>query len=178
MENLEQFISKHRSSFDNEEPLPGHFERFSKRLNAKIPSKKPNLFLVASAAAIAGLLITGGISLMLSYNSLGSFNNGNMALGLSPEVSRIDEYYKSQIDKKHEIINGLITSDKNNFGEDITKTLNELGEGYNIMLNDISTTPNNERAAYALTIHYQARLEVMETIIYKLQNVTKSNQAY
>jgi len=101
-----------------------------------------------------------------------------MALGLSPEVSRIDEYYKSQIDKKHQIINGLITNDNNNFGEEIIQTLNELGEGYSNMLNDISSTPNNERAAYALTIHYQARLEVMETIIYKLQNVTKSNQAY
>jgi hypothetical protein len=178
MEKLEQYISKNRGSFDNEEPLPGHFERFSKKLNAKIPSKKPNLFLVASAAAIAGIIITAGVSLMLSYANMGIINQNGMASNLSPEVSRIDEYYKNQIDKKYQIINGLITSDMKPFEDEINQTLNELGEGYNLMLNDISTTPNNERAAYALTIHYQARLEVMETIIYKLSNVTKLNYTY
>lgn len=179
MDKLKIFFEKNRDSFFADEPLPGHMDRFRSKLNAQIPTKKPNLFLVASAAAVAGIIVTAGLSLLINYSSIGLLNQTNIAsANLSPEVSQIDDYYKVQVSKKQEVITKLISGDKQPLGNEINKTLNELGEGYKNMLNEISTTPGNDRAAYVLTLHYQAKLDAMEKIIYRLQNVSSITQTY
>lgn len=179
MEKLEQFISRNRSTFDNEEPLPGHFERFKQKMSPKIVTKKPNIFLVASAAAIAGLIITAGLSMMLTYRSMNVMQTKDMAVtNMSPEVSQIDDYYRNQVEKKSLVINSMITEGMEPLEVEINQTLDELNEGYNTIINDISITPNSERAVYALTLYYQAKLETMELIIFKLSNINKLNVVY
>lgn len=179
MEKLEKYISANRGSFDSEEPLPGHLEKFRNKLNFAAPVKRTNLFLVASAAAIAGIIVTAGISLLLTYTGLQQINGRDqVSINLSPEVTRIDEFYKIQVSKKQEEINVLIGSSSNPWGDEIYKTLNDLGEGYTNIMNDISNSPNEDRAVYALTLHYQAKLEAMQQIIYKLKNVSMLNMNY
>ena len=74
MEKLEKFIRSNKSSFDGEEPLPGHFERFRQKLDTRIPVKKVNLFMVAAAAAITGLMLTGTLGILYNDPSLLNLN--------------------------------------------------------------------------------------------------------
>jgi len=171
MEKLSEYIKANRSNFDTNEPSEGHFDRFRSKLAFRVPEKRTNLFLVASAAAVAGIIIAASLTLLLTYSDIGAFNNFQLTgSNLSPEVTQIDEYYKKELLKKENIIYQLMaTSSQQN--DEITRTLFEMNVGNKNLLEDIASTPNNERAAYTIMLHYQAKLKAMEMIISKLQNI-------
>lgn len=72
MESLEKYIRKNHDSFDSKEPMEGHFNRFRQKLEARKPARKVNLFMVAAAAAIAGIILTGTLGLLFnsSYSDI------------------------------------------------------------------------------------------------------------
>jgi hypothetical protein len=68
MDPLKQYIEGNRHLFDDEEPAPGHFERFEQKMNAR-PVKRASMspwHLAAAAASIAAIFT---VSIMLMYLS-------------------------------------------------------------------------------------------------------------
>lgn len=177
MKSLESFINQNKHEFDTFEPSKGHFERFKQKLNAQKPLRKVNLWLVASAAAVAGIILTASMSLLLNLNGLSTpSESGLVAVNLSPEIIQIDEYYQYQVSQKQEAINKMMTGDMSSLENEISETLAELDEGYKSMLKEISLSPRPERAAFVLTSYYQTKLDILEGIIQKMQVVYSVEQ--
>jgi hypothetical protein len=133
--------------------------------------------LVASAAAVAGIILTASMSLLLNLNGFSKSNeSGLVAVNLSPEIIQIDEYYQYQVSQKQQVINKMMTGDLSPLENEISLTLAELDEGYKSMLNEISLSPRPERAAFVLTSYYQTKLDILEDIIQKMQVVYSVNQ--
>ena len=74
MESLEKYIRSNIDSFSEKEPMEGHFDRFRQKLETRKPARRVNLFMVAAAAAIAGIIVTGTLGLLVNGSSLNNFN--------------------------------------------------------------------------------------------------------
>lgn len=177
MEKLQAFILDNKQRFDTEEPPKGHLERFKAKLDAKSPARAVNLWLVASAAAVAGFILTASLSLLLNYNTLTApVGSGLVSVSLSPEIIQIDEYYQYQVNQRQQLISKMISGEASPMGNEIRKTLDELNSGYNDMIQDVSVSPRPERATFVLTRYYQVQLDVLEGIIAQIQTVKLINK--
>ena len=177
MKSLESFFQENRHEFDTFEPAKGHLERFKQKLNAQTPIRIVNVWLVASAAAVAGIILTASMSLLLNLNALSSpFGSDLVSVNLSPEIIQIDEYYQNQVSQKQQIINKMMTGDLSPLEKEISQTLAELDEGYKSMLKEVSMSPRPERTAFVLTRYYQTQLDVLEGIILRMQVVYSLNE--
>jgi len=177
MDKLKKYIHLHRQEFDVHEPAEGHFDRFKAKLMAQKPVKKVNLFLVASAAAVAGIFLTASLSLLINFNSFVNFGGTDLASnGLPSEIEQIDEYYRFRVNQKQQIITQMISDETSPMKNEISSTIADFDSNYKSLRNDISITPRQDRAAYVLTLYYQAQLEAMEQIIVRLENINMMNQ--
>jgi hypothetical protein len=179
MEKLDGFINKHRQEFDTGEPPKGHFERFKYKLDEQKPMRRLNLWLVGTAAAIAGVVLTGSLSLLLNLNGLTpQRESGLVSASMSPELIQIDEYYQHQVSQKQQIISKMLTGQMSPMELDIAKTLADLNSEYANMLTELSQNPRPERSAFVITRFYQSKIEVMEGMIAQLQDVYMLNQKF
>jgi hypothetical protein len=179
MKKLQDFIDQNRHRFDSEEPPLGHSERFRQRLEARIPSHKVNVWLVASVAAIAGLLLTASVSLMLNYSNISSpINNGLTTVNVNNEIFEIDEFYQHQLFVKQQEITTLMGPDEGVMAKDVNQTLNDMKESYKGVRQDIAFSPRPDNALFVLTRYYQTQLDILDGIISKMQNVYTLNQNF
>ncbi len=177
MDKLEAFITNNIAGFNSDEPSGEHLERFKTRLYAKPEAQTINLWLVAFAAAVGGVVLTATLSLLLNYNGLTPPRKSGLAsVNLSPEIIQIDEYYQQQVNKKQEVISMMMTGNLSSMEKEIGKTLRELNEGYGKMMNEIALSPRPERANFAITRYYQTQLDVLEGIILNLENMNTLKQ--
>jgi hypothetical protein len=177
MEKLDGFIKQNRHEFNSHEPPKGHFERFKAKLDARQPARRINLWLVGTAAAIAGIVLTGSLSLLLNLNGLTPpRESGLVSANLSPELIQIDEYYQQQVNQKQQIISNMITGKLSPMELEIAKTLADLNSEYTSMLKELSLSPRPDRSAFVITRFYQSKIEVMEGMIAQLQGVYTLNQ--
>jgi hypothetical protein len=171
MDKLRNYIESHRREFDNFEPSEGHFDRFKVKLMAKKPEKRINLYMVASVAAVAGIIVTAGLSLLLNFDKIVNLGKRDLvANNLSQEIVQIDEYYRYRVYQKQQMITDMISDEMSPMEEEISTTLAEFDKNYKNLRHDISESPRPDRAAYVLTLYYQTQLEVMEQFIIRLKD--------
>jgi hypothetical protein len=177
MKSLQTYFQENRQKFDTIEPPVGHFERFKAKLNNQKPLHKVNIWMVASAAAVTGIILTASVSLLLNFNGLtSSISSGILSASVTPEIIQIDEYYQHQVNEKQQLINKMMTGDLSPLEKEVSQTLDELNEGYKSMLNELSMNPRPERSAFVLTQYYQTQLDVLEGIISRMQSFNSLNQ--
>lgn len=177
METLKKYIRKNRDSFDEKEPLEGHFDRFKQRLEARKPAKKVNLFMVAAAAAVAGLILTGTLGILYNNSSLNRSNSNNLSLGvISPELKEVEDYYQSQINAKYNQIKSLKESSAPEIESEVNKTINDMDLGYYLLKKDLSNSPKQERIISAMIQQYQVRIDMLDQILKTLQNFSQINR--
>ncbi|MCD6597017.1 MAG: hypothetical protein J7L04_04985 [Bacteroidales bacterium] len=174
MSNLEKYIQENKESFENE-PLSGHFDRFSNKLDSLPAGKKISFFpRLMKVAAIAVLII---LSSLWTYEKVfQQTSKDGIALGdVSPEYKEVEQYYQYQINVKYGEMNSAHL-----FTDSIQKrmVLNELSEMdsiYNCMKKDLKTNPNDERVINAMIEHYRLKVEVMNNLLEQLQKL-QTNQ--
>jgi len=176
MESLKKYIRKNRDSFDEKEPLEGHFDRFRKKMENRKPTRKVNLFMVGAAAAIAGLILTGSLSLIYNNSALSNYNKNELSLSnISPELKEVESYYQSQINVRYNQINTLKEKSSPEVKAEINKTFSDMDLGYYILKKDLSQSPKQERIVSAMIEQYQARIEMLDQILRTLQYISKIN---
>jgi hypothetical protein len=177
MDKLRNYIESHRHEFDEFEPSEGHLDRFRAKLMAKKPARRVNLYLVASAAAVAGIIVTASLSLLLNFDKMINLGKRDLAANnLSQEIIQIDEYYRYRVYQKQQMITDMMSDQMSPMDEEISTTLAEFEKSYKNLRQDISESPRPDRAAYVLTLYYQTQLEVMEQFITRLKDINMLNQ--
>lgn len=176
METLKKYIRHNRDSFDEKEPLEGHFDRFKQKMEFRKPVRKVNLFMVGAAAAIAGLILTGSLSLVYNNSSLSKYSRNEISLSsISPELKEVESYYQGQINDRYDQINTLKENSSPEVKAEIVKTIVDMDKGYYTLQKDLSRSPKQERIVSAMIEQYQTRIEMLDQILRTLQNISKIN---
>ncbi len=174
-DELERLILNNRPSFQDEEPMEGHLERFEARLRkASKPSPKFNSGLILKIAAIVVFAL-----LALNQARIYFFSEKHETLSLgsiSPEYREVEFYYTNSIQSGMNQWNQLKKEGMISKSDEVMmqKEQAEFDEMYQKLLVDLKANPDDERVINAMLDYYQARMNVMALVINKLKEVKQS----
>jgi hypothetical protein len=179
MESLEKYIRSNIDSFDGKEPMEGHFDRFRQKMENRKPTRKVNLFLVAAAAAVAGIILTGTLGLLFNNSSIKNFNAPELTLSIiSPELKEVEDYYQSQIKTRYDQINALYKNSSPDLKSEVNKAISDMDLGYYLLKKDLTQNPKQERVISAMIQQYQVRVDMLDQILKTLEKVNSINDKH
>ncbi|NJL76369.1 MAG: hypothetical protein HC892_16475 [Saprospiraceae bacterium] len=166
-DSLEQFILDHKASFDVETPSLNNWHQIEKQLEQQ--ARKVRYLQVRKyvlmAAAIVGLLFTGGLigTFLMSTNEqvVAEVSLENIA----PELAETEVYYQQQIANKTKMLVAL---------QQDTSVLSDIKE-IDIFLEELKAelinTPKEtqELVIYNIIKSYQTKLEILERVLNAMQ---------
>ena len=178
-DELERLILNNQHSFQNEEPLEGHFERFEARLQkASKPTRKFDFQAVLKIAAIVvfALLVVNQARIWLTPEKKETLSLGS----ISPEYREVEFYYTNaiglrmtQLDKlKNE---GLISESEQKM---MQKEQKEFDQMYQKLLQDLKANPDDERVINAMLEFYESRMNITTLIINKLKEAKQQKNTH
>jgi hypothetical protein len=172
MKSLEKYIRSNIDSFDEKEPIEGHFDRFRQKMENRKPNRKVNLFMVAAAAAVAGIILTGTLGLLFNSSSLRNYNTRELTLSvISPELKEVEDYYQSQINTRYNQINALNKNSSPELKSEVIKAISDMDLGYYLLKKDLTQNPKQERVVNAMIQQYQVRVDMLDQILRTLEKV-------
>ena len=178
-DNIEEIILNNLKELNDYEPMEGHFERFQAKLNKQNRKKKITFSLVwkVAAAVVFVLLAVNQANIYFSpekQNENLAGNNSEFSLAsVSPEYKEVEFYYTNAISV------GLNQWNKLETGGFISETekelmnteLSEFDVRFKNLQTDLAANPNDERVINAMLEYYQAKLDIINMIVNKLQEV-------
>jgi hypothetical protein len=178
---IEEFILENRENFDTEEPPEGHFERFQSRLKEDSKGKRLNWHSIWRIAAITVFvfLAVNQARIWITPKTLQPVTLSS----ISPEYAEVEFYYTNAINTGINNLNsltraGVMTEEEN---EMIRQEFREYEKRYASIQEDLKANPNDERVINAMIGYYQSKLNIIEMILSKLQEVkqlkNKSHEA-
>lgn len=177
MEHFENFIRKHRRSFDDHhldtERLWSKIEQSLHEKEVKKISywRNPSYQIAASFLLLIGILISG--FLIYDIKREGPF----IAAPMEQELTKINLHYTATINhyrKRLEQHPGLSRNDK----EDFLRFLNRLDLEYNELEAELQNNVNNERVLEALVQNQKIRIELIENFLSQIKRSTKEKENY
>ncbi len=171
-DELERLILNNRHSFQDEEPMAGHFERFEAKLQkASKPNRRINLQLFFKVAAIV-------VFAFLAVNQARIYffpeKKETLSLGsISKEYREVEFYYTNSIQNEMKQWNtlkseGFVSEQEQQMMQNEQK---EFDQVYQKLLKDLKANPDDDRVINALLEYYQSRMNVISIITSKLQEV-------
>lgn len=168
MDELKDIISNNRSLFDVAEPSSAHFNKF-KDLLAQEPKTKASFtwLSILKVASVSILVILSSL-----YVGEHVFNLGkNISAYENEEYKEAKTYYvhqvNNQINQIEEMQNLLSPEQREVFVAEMT----DMDKMYKKLQKDLNTMPDDPRIIGALLSHYQMKIDILDRIIYDLQNV-------
>ncbi|MGA2824442.1 MAG: hypothetical protein ABSE72_13075 [Bacteroidales bacterium] len=175
MDKLEKFITENRESFDDAEPLAGHFSRFEEKLDQQKDHSgiaiDKNFFLKIAA----GLLILLTVSVYIfdfAANRISKNLSGEQRSALAPgEIQDAINYYDDAVSSKLGQINKLACCGQDtrkiySMASDEIKTLNANSAE---LQKTLSENPGNERIQAAIIQNQQMKEKVINQVVGKLK---------
>lgn len=171
-DELERLILNNRHFLQDEEPLDGHFERFEARLQKKSETKQGfnfRLYLRIAAMVVFALLLVNQARIYLYPEKKETLSLGS----ISPEYREVEFYYTNAIQlgiKQWENLKreGLVSESENQM---MQKEQEDFDLMYQKLQNDLKANPDDERVINAMLEYYQSRMNIINLIINKLQEI-------
>ncbi|HSH20067.1 MAG TPA: hypothetical protein VLA03_06425 [Draconibacterium sp.] len=177
-DNIEEIILNNLKELNDFEPKEGHFERFQAKLNSSQKKKKITFSIVwkVAAAIVFVLLAVNQVNIYFSPDSEGTFPATNSEFSLasvSPEYEEVEFYYTNAISVGLEQWNalqadGFISKEEQGL---LDTELTEFEVRYKNLQADLASNPNDERVINAMLEYYQTKLEIINMIVNKLEEV-------
>lgn len=159
-DHLEKFIENHRKGFDDKEPSAELWQNITKEL----PASKRRLWRNAKLSGIAASIM---LLLFVGFRLGQQSNSQPYAL----ELQEIEKYYNKEIgDRMTQVAN---------FGgvENLEDDLDQLDVVFKDLKEELihSKYGNNEKLVNALIENYKTKINVLETVLEKLNNNKEEN---
>jgi len=179
-DKIEEIILNNLEELNDNEPLEGHFERFEAKLKLQNKKKKINFSMVwkVAAAVVFVLLLTNQAYMYFSSNNLGllsknSTNSDFSLASISPEYEEVEFYYSNAIsvglNQWNELKSeGMVSEEEQNMMKNELNEFEDLQKG---LQSDLKANPHDERVINAMLEYYQTKLNVINLIVAKLQEV-------
>jgi hypothetical protein len=173
MKDIEQFIRKNLDVFSQDEPGPGHFDRFGKKLDQFHKKENENWFerhdlTLRFAAAILIFLVIGGLLFTGTFSNFRNiFSEKIMAADLPTELKEVMHYYNVITDTRVNQIEELAVSEEEaeRVKEMAMVELKELENNHKNLEKEFQKNPGNERIMHALVLNQQKKSEILDKII-------------
>ncbi len=177
-DELERLILNNRNSFEEDEPLEGHFERFEARLQkASKPTRKLNFQPALKIAVIVvfALLVVNQARMWFAPEKKETLSLGS----ISPQYSEVEFYYTNAIQTGMKQLDtlekeGLISESEQQI---MLKEQKEFDQMYQKLLEDLKANPDDERVINAMLEYYQSRMNVITLVINKLKEVKQHKRS-
>ena len=165
-------IENNRELFEADEPEDGHYERFRKKLYKKTLYIR---FWPAAAVVIILLLAANQIRMYLQTPEI----KREALLAGNPEYREAEIYYTSSIREgmeKLEYLSGenILTEKEQKIMEEEMK---EFQESFDLLFKELKANPEDERIINAIIETYRARLNIINMIISKLEEIKHSKES-
>lgn len=178
-DNIEELILNNLKELNDNEPMDGHFERFQAKLNKQNKTRKITFGLVwkVAAAVVFVFLAVNQANIYFSpdkqaENSVADNNEFSLA-SVSPEYKEVEFYYTNAINMGMDQWNNLKSDGfiSETEQETMNTELVEFEERFKTLQTDLAANPGDERVINAMLEYYQAKLEIINMIVNKLQEV-------
>ena len=170
MKTIDDFVQQHGGMFDNEEPRPGHEDRFRSRLNTMHSTRRPGLKVVLFR--VAAILVLGIVISYFTVKEFGLIDNQikNIAIDKpNQELNEAERFYTAQLNIYYNKIQQLGFNNDKAEKMKILQELSAMDEQVQAMKYDLKQNPDDERVMSAIINYYQVKLEMMDMIIARAQ---------
>jgi len=171
MDKLEKFISENRKSFDDAEPMAGHFSRFEEKLDQQHAHSGVSIdknFLLKIAAGLLVLLTVSVYIFDFAADRISKNLSGESRSALVPaEMQDVINYYDDAASAKLGQINKLACCGQDtrkiySMASDEMKTLNANSAE---LQKTLSENPGNERIQAAIIQNQQMKETIMNQLV-------------
>lgn len=169
MDSLEKYIKNNREAFDSETPDLKVWAAINKQLEPN-QSKPIRRFLFGGwkmGIAASMLVLVGCLAGLFFSNSSGEMASSPALANLSPEFKEAEQFYRNQYnDKRAQLASFSVETS-------LEDDLKEFEEIISDMKLDLQNVPagNRERIISAIIKNYQTKIEVLERVLNRLQNI-------
>jgi len=170
-DDMEKLILDNLDYLNNQEPREGHFERFEEKLNRQRKGRKT--LRIAWQVAAAAVFLFLAVNQVVIYLTPAQQDEMITLGSVSPEYQEVEFYYTSSIKdgltrwEQFEKA-GLLTHEDQKM---MDRELQEFEKVLDELQQELKSNPNDERIINAMLVYYQNKLNVIELIINKLQEV-------
>ncbi len=180
-DNIEEIILNNLKELNDFEPKEGHFERFQAKLNVQQKKKTITLNVVwkVAAAVVFVLLAVNQANIYLSPDKqnevIAESNNDFTLASVSPEYKEVEFYYTNAINVELNQWNSMVADGFiSKVEQDLLNTeMAEFEKRFINLQTDLKANPNDERVINAMLEYYQAKLDIINMIVSKLQEVNQ-----
>jgi len=176
MKNIDEIIRSNSDLFEGKEPMDGHFERFSWKLEKRLHSHatKRSIVPYLLKAAVVTLLVT--ISSIWTWEHFIRQGSSRMTLGqVSPQYKEVESYYVHQVNLRESELLNVNLSNNPEQKQMLVNEMKSMDSVYVQLQKELKVNPNDERIINAMIQHYQTKLEVMTYIVNQLKEIRNGN---
>lgn len=177
MNNIDDIIRKNRDHFEDQEPMDGHLERFSWKLEKRLHSNatKRSIVPYLLRAAVVTILVT--LSSLWTWDHFIRTDKDRMALGdVSPQYKEVENYYVHQVNLvENEVMTGNLEANAEQ-KEMLQQEMKSMDSVYVQLQKELKANPNDERIINAMIEHYQIKLDVLTYIVNQLKAIRNEKQ--
>jgi hypothetical protein len=169
-DNLEQFIFENRESFDDATPSLKVWGEIDRAISAPKLKTMKLRSLMRIAAAIALLLITGGV--VGSYLSRSQHEDTATIIdAVAPEYMEMEQYYQDQINTK---VKQLTQYDPNS---PVLKDLKQMDQAMTELKDELKNAPKGKEEEIVATMiqTYQTKVAILERVLEYMRQAKPQN---
>lgn len=175
MEPLDQFIRNNLDRFNEYEPHAGHTDRFTTKLDARDSARKRSYRLMFfRIAAIVVFVFLLSIVFSREYRLWSESGLEASQMAYNTEVLEAERYYSQQLQLYYKQIEELPFQYNTTEKRKVLRELQEMDRQVEIMKEDLQQYPDNEMIVNAIMNFYQIKIELMNDIIARIQNLNHS----
>ena len=177
MKNIEEIIRENKAIFDGNDPIDGHLDRFSWKLEKRLHNRQNRRSIVPYLlrAAVVTVLVT--LSSLWVWDQFIRTGNRGMALGdVSPQYKEVENYYVHQVNLMEGELQNVDFGTNPEQKEMLQKEMRSMDSTYVQLQKELGANPNDDRIISAMIEHYQTKIEVMSYIVNQLKAIRNENQ--
>jgi hypothetical protein len=177
MKNIDEIVRDNRDLFEGQEPIDGHLDRFTWKLEKRLHSQATRRSIVPYLlrAAVVTLLVT--LSSLWTWDHFIRADSKRMTLGqVSPQYKEVENYYVHQVNLMQSELLNIDLKDNPEQKKMLTQEMKSMDSVYVQLQKDLKANPDDDRIINAMIEHYQTKVEVMSYIVNQLKAIRNENQ--
>jgi len=169
---IDQLFENLEGTFNVQDTPKGHQHRFLDKLNNKpTEESKPTHYLrrvIAIAAVLAIIVTISGLFVNTDAKA------ADLA-SVSPEMEQTQSFFTSTINTELKTLKGFNDPETKVLVQDALNQLEILESKYELLKKDLVESGNDKRVIYAMISNFQNRIELLEQVINKIEEVKNLN---
>ncbi len=171
-DQIDNLFKNLEGSFDVQEASAGHQNRFLDKLNSQSKKESNTVYYMKRVLSIAAIL-----AVIVTISGLFLTNNVAAAdlASVSPEMEETQSFFTNTINKELQTLKGFNYPETEALVQDALKQIGILENNYDLLKKDLVESGNDKRVIYAMISNFQSRINLLEQVIEKIEEVKNLN---